>query len=176
MHEYLLNVFTNPRAHRWATVPACIAILAALPTSGALVYCVLLVPPVFALPFIAHAAVRQTDRATARALSAVRFSAVVTGLIGLVGLTGSPAGLVWLGAAGLQLVAAWDDDERCLGAATIVIGVLLGAAALMVMWLGAVPQRAVLGAGLLVAGGALWVIEAQRRPLRDDFPAMTIAA
>ena len=171
-------MFKTPRMHRWLTVPASVALLAAPLTSLSLLYFLLFAPPTLALPFIAHAAVRQTPVATARALIATRFSALLLALIGLVAVTETPGGLLWIGAAGLQLLAAGTGrDERRLGAATIVTGLLVVAASWLLVWIGTNPYLLLSGAGFLVAGGAIWVIEAQSEPLRDeDFPTMELAA
>lgn len=171
-------MFNTPRMHRWLTVPASIALVAAPVNSHSLLYFLLFAPPALALPFIAHAAVRQTQVATARALIATRFSALFLALFGLVAVTETPWGLVWIGAAGLQLLAAGTGrDERRLGAATIVTGLLLGAASWWLLWFGANPYLLLSGIGFLIAGGAVWVIEAQRVPLRDgNFPTMELAA
>ncbi len=171
-------MFNTPRLHRWFTLPAAIALVAAMGTSASVLYFVLLAPPMLTLPFIADAALRQTERATARALVVTRFCALFMGLFGMLFLTESPGGLVWIGAAGLQLLAAGTGrDERRLGAVTIVTGVLMGAASWLLMWIGANPPLLFGGAGFLVVGGALWVLEAHRDPHGDaDFPAMTIAA
>jgi hypothetical protein len=171
-------MFNAPRMHRWLTLPAAIALVAGMATSNCLIYFLLIAPPMLALPFIAHAAVRQTPRATGNALIATRFSALILALFGLLAVTESPAGLVWIGAAGLQLLAAGTGrDERRLGAATIVTGLLMGVASWLLMWIGANPHLLLFGAGFLMAGGAVWVTEAHHHPHHDaDFPAMAIAA
>lgn len=170
-------MFNTPRIHRWFTLPAAIALFAAMATSASVFYFVVFAPPMLALPFIVNAAIRRTECATARALTAIRFTALVLGVIGLLALTETPYGAVWIGAAALQLGVTGTNDERSLGAATLVSGVLMGAASWFLIWIRANPELLLAGVGLLVAGGAIWVIEAHCRPLRDDdLPAMTVAA
>lgn len=71
----------------------------------------------------------------------------------------------------------WLTIPAAIGAATMVTGLLVGATTWLLMWIGASPHLVLLAAGLLVAGGAVWMIEARREPqLPTDFAAMAIVA
>ncbi len=170
-------MFNTTRNHRWVTIPAAIAVLLAMVTSEA--NFLFFAPPVFALPFIVHAASRRTEAATAAALITLR---VAGGLLVVAGLIGAPdnalLGLMIVGAGTVLLVATGTHRRECrLAAATSVTGGLVLLASPLTAWIGADLRLTAGGAVGLLVGGVVWAREvlADART-REVIPAMKIAA
>jgi len=178
LRPYFLNMFNTPRNHRWVTIPAAVAVLLALVTSGAAPYFLVFVPPVAALPLVIHAAVRRTEGAIAAALVTLRVAGGVIVTAGLIGLGHDlPAGALILGAGTLLLFATGSRrEESRLAAATMVTGVLVAAMSWLLAWIGGALWLVLAGAAGLMTGGAMWRLEASRAPVTEDVVPRAIVA
>lgn len=168
----------DPRSHRWFTVPAALAVIAALVSCRSPVRFIAIAPPVVLLPFLVYAGVRGTHDATAWALTATRMLGGMLALGGVCFVMTVPpiGGLLLVVAASLLAAAGTSDHEPRLGTVTAVVGGLIGVATVVLAWLDADPLILFAAATCLVIGGVRWHVEARRAPLTAGIPTMTIAA
>ncbi len=160
-------MFNRDRNHRLLTVPA-LALALAVAVLGAHPFITLAIfPPLAAMPWILGAAYRGTYEAIDHALRATRlvgYLAIAWSLVVLCYLP--PLGLIQIGCCIPVVVAAGGKvSEPRLAVTVMLAGLLLGAAAFLLTWLG--PAYALmLPAGIaMFIGGTWWLAEAAGRPV-----------